>query len=114
MGPEAAWRAALAGGRFLLQRDRVTGEAFFPPRAHAPGTGHAVDWVEASGDGEVYSLTHIMRKPPEPSTHVALVTLAEGPRLMSRVDGAEPHIGMKVRARIITEDGQPLLVFVPA
>lgn len=115
MGPGAHWRAALAEGRFLLQRDVVTGQAFFPPRAFAPGTGHDADWFEASGVGEVYSLTHIMRKPPEPPYTVALITLAEGPRLMNRVDSAEEvHIGMKVRARIITEDGQPLLVFVPA
>jgi uncharacterized OB-fold protein len=115
MGPEAHWRAALAEGRFLLQRDAVTGQAFFPPRAFAPGTGHEAHWFEASGEGEVYSLTHISRKPPEPPYHVVLVTLAEGPRMMSRVEGAEEvRIGMLVKARITQEDGQPLLVFVPA
>ena len=40
-----------------------------------------------------------------------------GVRLMSRVDGLAPErvrIGMAVRARIVDEQGQPLLVFVPA
>lgn len=114
-GPEAIWRAALADGRFLLQRGMASGRAYFPPRAAEPGTGDAVEWFEASGLGEVYSVTVIHAKPPQPNHHVALITLAEGPRLMSRVEGvAEPAIGLKVKARIVEEDGQPLLVFVPA
>jgi len=113
MGPEAVWRAALAEGRLLLQRGVASGRAFFPPRSAEPGTGDAVEWFEASGAGKVYSVTVIGRKPPEPPYHVALITLAEGPRLMSRVEGvAEPAIGLTVKARIVEEDGQPLLVFV--
>jgi uncharacterized OB-fold protein len=116
MGPEAQWRAALAEGRLLLQRGVASGRAFFPPRAFEPGTGQAVEWFEASGLGEVYSVTVIGRKPPEPAYHVALIALDEGPRLMSRVEGMAAEdvaIGLRVRARILAED-PPLLVFEPA
>ena len=48
--------------------------------------------------------------------NVALVDLKEGVRLMSRVEGVPPEavrIGMSVRARIASENGQGLLVFAP-
>jgi len=116
-GPEAVWRAALAEGRFMLQRGVASGRAFFPPRLAEPGTGEAVEWFEACGRGEVYSVTVIGRKPPEPAYAVVLVELEEGPRLMSRVEGVAADavtIGMKLTARIIDEAGTPLLVFDPA
>ena len=54
---------------------------------------------------------------PWQGSHERGYCLAEGPRLMSRVDGIavdDVRIGMAVSARIIDEDGKPLLVFVPA
>ena len=117
-GPEAQWRAALADGRFLLQRAVSSGTVFFPPRLAEPGTGDDdIEWIEASGMGLVYSLTLVSPKPPAEPYNVVLVDLDEGARLMSRVDGIAPHalrIGQRVRARIIEENGAPLLVFVPA
>lgn len=122
--PEAEWRAHLAAGRFMLQRSRSTGAWVFHPRIAAPGSGvEDLDWVEASGEGTVHAVTVVRRKDPAENYNVVLVDLAEGPRLMSRVDGAAPDavtIGMKVRARILpdgdpTKDGaRALLVFVPA
>src|SRR3546814_11356318 len=86
--PEAVWRAALAEGRFLLQRAQSTGTRCFPPRVMEPGTGETdLEWVEAMGTGTVYSVTVIGRKPPAAPYHVALIDLDEGPRLMSRVEG---------------------------
>jgi len=111
--PEAHWRAALAEGRFLLQRDPADGTFHFPPRLAAKHGG-TLEWVEASGRGTIYSVTEIRRRPPEPSYAVVLVDLAEGPRLMSRVDGIaaeEVAIGMPVRAAIAQENEGPLLVF---
>ena len=117
-GPEAQWRAALADGRFLLQRAVSSGTVFFPPRLAEPGTGDDdIEWIEASGMGLVYSLTLVSPKPPAEPYNVVLVDLDEGARLMSRVDGIAPdalRIGQRVRARIIEENGAPLLVFVPA
>ncbi len=64
-GPEAHWRAALAEGRLLLQRALASGTVFFPPRVSEPGTGDpALEWIEASGLGTVYSVTLIPQKPP--------------------------------------------------
>ncbi len=117
MGPEAHWRAALADGSFLLQRGRQSGRAFFPPRIAEPGTGDETEWFEACGEGTVYSVTIIGQKPPAVPYAVVLVELAEGPRLMSRVEGVAPEaiaIGMAVKARIIREGDAPLLVFDPA
>jgi uncharacterized OB-fold protein len=116
--PEAEWRAHLAEGRFMLQRSRSTGSHVFYPRIAEPGTGATgLEWVEASGDGTVHAVTIVRRKDPADSYNVALVDLAEGPRLMSRIDGIDNEavtIGMAVRARIISEEGELLLVFEPA
>lgn len=116
--PEAEWRAHLAAGRFMIQRSRSSGRHVFYPRVAEPGTGAAdLEWVEASGRGTVHAVTIVRRKPPTPDYNVVLVDLAEGPRLMSRVADIAPDavaIGMAVKARIDEEEGQPLLVFVPA
>ncbi|WP_298188656.1 OB-fold domain-containing protein [Novosphingobium sp.] len=114
-GPSAEWDAALAEGRFLLQRPVGGSGAVFPPRAFAPGTGAELEWFEASGLGTVYSATWIQRKPPEPPYNVVLVDLAEGARMMGCVEGVTPetlHIGMAVKARIVAEE-TPMIVFDP-
>jgi uncharacterized protein len=116
--PEAEFGAFLEQGRFMLQRSRTGGACFFYPRVAEPGTGNTdLEWVEASGDGVVYSTTVIRQKPPTPHYNLALIDLAEGARLMSRVEGVAPEgvrIGMKVRAKVIRENNSPLLVFEPA
>lgn len=116
--PEGEWRAHLADGRFMIQRSRSTGGHVFYPRVAEPGTGaEDLEWVEASGKGMVHAVTIVRKKDPADSYNVVLVDLAEGPRLMSRVDGMpveQVKIGMVVRASIVKEGDQPLLVFVPA
>lgn len=113
--PDAEFRAFLAEGRFMIQRSKSSGVHVFYPRAIAPGTGaRDLEWVEASGRGAVYSTTVVRKKPPEPSYNVALIDLAEGPRMMSRVEGLDPAavtIGMAVQARIVDQDGEPVVVF---
>ena len=114
--PDEDFRRVLAEGRFMIQRSAASGRHVFFPRVAEPGTGAPLDWVEASGRGVVYATTVVRKKPPEPSYNVALIDLAEGPRLMSRVEGVEPDavvIGMAVRARIVDQDGEPILVFTP-
>lgn len=116
--PEAEWRAHLADGRFMIQRSRSTGGHVFYPRVMEPGTGaEDLEWVSASGAATVHAVTIVRKKDPADSYSVVLVDLAEGPRLMSRVDGVpvdDIHIGMAVKASIIQEGDKPLLVFVPA
>ena len=118
-GPEEQFRAGLAEGRFMIQRSRSTGAYVFYPRPFVPGTGETdLEWVEASGEGTVHSTT-VNRRSPEKggSFNVALIDLAEGPRMMSRVVGIAPEevtIGMKVRARIDELNGAPAVLWEPA
>ena len=108
-GPIQTHRTALNEGRFLIQRSRSTGAYCFPPRAAAPGSGLAdLEWVEASGFGEVHAVTIVSRKEERGGPYnISLVELDEGPRVMTRVVGIEPErvrIGLRVRARIETVD----------
>ena len=117
--PDIEWHRHLAEGRFMLCADAATGTPFYPPRAVVPGKGtEDVVWVPASGRGTVYSATTVYKRPPEANYNVALVDLAEGPRMMSRIEGiapAEVAIGMAVVARIERPaDGDPFVVFTPA
>lgn len=115
IAPEQAFLAFLAAGRLMIQRARKSGRCFFPPRVAEPVTGDTgYDWVEASGRGIVYATTVTRPRPPAHSVNVALIDLREGPRMMSRVEGVAPEhvaIGMQVRARIVCEDGSPIVVF---
>lgn len=115
--PDKQFLDFLREGRFMLQRSAGDGRYVFYPRVTAPGDGAALEWVEASGNGVVHSTTVVRKKPPEPNYNVALIDLAEGPRLMSRVEGVAPEdvrIGMAVRAKIIKQGEDPVLVFVPS
>jgi uncharacterized OB-fold protein len=114
--PEPEYLTHLAAGRFMLLRGQTSGKTMHYPRVAEPGTGNTdLEWVKASGDGVVYSVTVISVKPPGENYNVALIDLAEGPRMMSRVIGIAPEaveIGMNVKARII-DDGGPIVVFEP-
>ena len=119
-GPDAVYRANLAAGKLALQICAACGDkAVFPPRAVCPHCGSTdLRWQAASGAGTVYSTT-IVRDRPENGgdRNIALIDLAEGARLMSRVEGLPPtqvRIGMAVKARIAKTDAGPLLVFDPA
>jgi uncharacterized OB-fold protein len=111
LGPEARFKAYLGQGRFMIQRSRATGAYVFYPRVAVPGSGDSdLEWVAASGEGAIYAIT--VNRAREGSYNVALVDLAEGPRLMTRIEGVETApIGAKVRARIAVLEGEPALVF---
>lgn len=123
MNPEQEYFEHLAAGRFMIQKPRCADNAFDPggyvfyPRVAEPGSGATgLEWVEASGRGTVYSATVIRQKPPTPNYSLVLIDLAEGPRMMSRVDGIAPEavtIGMAVKAKVIVENDQPMVVFEP-
>ena len=113
--PDEDFRRFLAEGRFRIQRSASGGYVFYP-RVAEPGTGAPLEWVDASGQGVVYATTVVRKKPPEPSYNVAVIELAEGPRMMSRVEGLPPEdvrIGMRVAAEIVEQDGEPVVVFRP-
>jgi uncharacterized OB-fold protein len=80
------------------------------------------DWVPISGRGEIYTHSVVYRGPGAPFADllplvVAMVTLEEGPAMMSNVVGVEPeavHIGMKVQlAYEDVDDEITLPVFEP-
>lgn len=116
MQPDGEYAAFLAEGRFMIQRSRSSGRHVFPPRVAEPGTGmRDLEWVAPRGTGTVHSITEVAQRPPTPNTNVALVNLDEGPRLITRIEGAAtlPAIGTRVRARVRSTDKGPVLVFEP-
>lgn len=117
-GPEQFYKDKLAQGRFEIQKCAGCGKHVFYPRVICPHCGaDKLAWVAASGAGTIYSTTVVRRKPDAGGDYnVALVDLAEGPRMMSRVAGIEPaavKIGMKVTARIDRDGEAPIVEFTP-
>jgi len=117
-GPEKRYHDFLAEGRFMIQSSRSTGAFVFYPRVVAPATGVAdLEWVEASGDGVVYATTCNRQRPDRGGDYnIALIDLAEGPRMMARVVGIAPdavRVGMKVKARVDAIGDDPAVVFEP-
>ena len=114
--PDYFEKAYLADGKFMIQRSASSGRHVFYPRPFIPGSGEDdLEWVEASGEGTVYSTTANRRSPEKGGTfNVALIDLAEGPRMMARVVGIDPDavtIGMKVRAKIEDLNGAPAVLW---
>ncbi len=117
-GPEAIFRAHLAEGRFMIQRSASTGAHVFYPRLVAPGTGEAdLEWVEASGEGTVYATTVNRRRPEKGGDfNVALIDLAEGPRMNASVDAPNEdlEVGMALKVAFDTVDDVAVPIFRPA
>lgn len=83
------WEGCRAG-KLLLQRCRETGRAYFPPRPFSPYTGgRDVEIFESSGRATLYSYVIHHREVPGfvPPYAIAVVELAEGPRLMANIVG---------------------------
>ena len=88
-----------------IQQCAACGHSQFYPRLYCTACmSERVEWVTASGHGTVLSFT-IVYRPVTPAFAadvpyvVALITLDEGPQLMSNVVGCAPetvHIGMPV------------------
>ena len=116
VGPEQQFKDFLSEGKFMIQRCKSLNQFFFHPRVAFPGSGERdLEWVEASGNGVVYS-TSCNRRLPEKGgdVNLSLITLAEGPRMMARVEGIDPdkvEIGQKVKARISSLNGEPAIIF---
>lgn len=88
----AYWEAARQE-KLVIRKCRACGEMHFMPRAVCPMCwSNDLQWVEASGRGKVHSFT-IIRRAPLPVFAarvpyvVALIDLAEGPRMMANVVG---------------------------
>lgn len=115
-GVLAQHQAALAEGKFLIQKCNGCGQHIYFPREVCPHCGSdAVQFASPSGQGTVYAVTTVRRKPAEGGDYnVSLIDLDEGPRLMSRVDNLKPDevkIGQRVSARVVVADGKGVVVF---
>jgi hypothetical protein len=92
---EPYWAGA-RDGKLMLKRCRSCDRPFFYPRSHCPRCWSSdTDWIQASGRGTIYSFTVIAHHDVPPFKYwipyvVALVELAEGPRLVTHVVGVEP------------------------
>lgn len=91
----AAWFAAIDREEFTLPRCASCGLHFLYPRSSCPGcASRDVALVPASGRGTVASFVINHRPPPgfeaDGPYVIALVDLAEGPRMMAGVVGVEP------------------------
>ncbi|MBO9355951.1 DNA-binding protein [Bordetella petrii] len=117
-GPESEYLAALAAGRFQIQRCAECARAVFYPRCVCPHCGAAkLDWLTPSGLATVYATTVVHRKAEQGGDYnVCLVDLDEGVRMMGQVvslPAAEVRIGMPVQARIQGQGVAARVVFEP-
>ena len=103
----------------MLQRCAACERHVFYPRVLCPHcSSGSLEWVAASGQGTVHSVTVVQRRVEDGGPYnVVLVDLDEGVRMMSRVEGIaheQVRIGQRV-THVIREcpDG-PLVCFVPA
>ena len=117
-GPDVVFTRALAAGEFRIQRCAHCKQHFFYPRITCPHCGsNQLAWVRPSGKATVYSTSVPRQKPALGGDYnIALIDLAEGPRMMSRVVGIAPEkvkIGMAVKAFVSEIDGDPVVFFKP-
>ncbi len=81
------WDGA-AAGKLLLQSCAACQHVYFPPRPFCAACGsREVSVVEASGKGTLHSYVIHHRKVPgfTPPYAIAVVELAEGPRMMTNI-----------------------------
>jgi uncharacterized OB-fold protein len=117
------WDGA-AAGELRIQRCADCGEAYFYPRPICPSCGSFnVEWFTASGDATLYSYVINHRPAPgfedEAPYAIAVVQLAEGPRMMTSLVGvpATPEalvLDMPLRVTFEQRGDVSLPVFTPA
>ena len=78
-------------GELRLQRCRACAKSYFPPRPFCPScASRDVEVYAASGKAILYSYVINQRPRPDMGTEphsIAVVTLAEGPRMMTNIVG---------------------------
>jgi uncharacterized OB-fold protein len=117
------WDGA-AAGKLRIQRCTDCGAPYFYPRPLCPSCGSGnVEWFTASGDATLYSYVINHRPAPgfeeEAPYAIAVVQLAEGPRMMTSLVGvpATPEalvLDMRLRVAFEQRGDMALPVFTPA
>ena len=112
---EPYWEAARAG-RLLLKQCADCGKTHYYPRPLCPFCMSAnTEWLEASGDGSIYSWS--VERRGTPPYAIAFVSLPEGPTLLTNIVDCDLDalaIGQRVKLAFETRDEQPVPVFRPA
>ena len=113
-----------AAGELRIQRCLDCGQPYFYPRPLCPLCGSAnVEWFTASGEATLYSYVINHRPAPgfadEAPYAIAVVQLAEGPRMMTNLVGvpATPEalvLDMPLRVTFEQRGDIALPVFAPA
>jgi uncharacterized protein len=113
-----------AAGELRLQRCADCSEAYFYPRPVCPSCGSTrVEWFTASGDATLYS--YVINNRPAPGFEaeapyaIAVVQLAEGPRMMTNIVGVPQtpealELDMPLRVTFEQRGEISLPVFGPA
>ncbi|MEM8499041.1 MAG: bifunctional MaoC family dehydratase N-terminal/OB-fold nucleic acid binding domain-containing protein [Pseudomonadota bacterium] len=110
------WWDACDEGKVLIQRCKNCQTLRHPPRPMC-GECQSTDWdsVESTLDGEIFSFVE-MHYPKFPGYKypliVAVISLAEGTRIISNVVGIESDevtIGMKVKGKVVQVDEKTML-----
>jgi uncharacterized OB-fold protein len=120
---QAFWDGA-AHGQLRIQRCVTTGRCFFYPQPYSPFVlGGAVEWITASGDATLYSY-NINHRPAagfedEGPYAIAVVQLAEGPRMMTNIvgiDNTPENLVLDMALKVSFQDrgGFAVPVFTPA
>ena len=116
------WDAA-AAGELRIQRCADCGIAYFYPRPICPSCGSGnVEWFTASGRATLYS--YVINHRPAPGFEadapyaIAVVQLAEGPRMMTNLVGVAPtpealELDMELRVAFEQRGELSLPVFTP-
>ena len=112
-----------ARGELMLQRCRACGKPYFYPRPVCPECGSTdVEWFTASGRATLYS--YVINHRPAPGFEadapyaIAVVELAEGPRLLTNLVDVEPDpdalpLDLPVEVRFETAGEAAVPVFRP-
>lgn len=113
----------VAAAKLCITRCGDCGQPFFPPSPVCPFCSKQnIEWFEASGEATLYSYVIHHRPLPywdtEGPRSVALVELAEGPRLVSSVVGCEQtpealQLDMALQATFVSFDEATVLCFEP-
>jgi len=95
---------ACAAGKLVLQHCQHCGHVLFYPRTHCDACqSDQLAWEDASGAGTIASYTVVRRAVSadfETPYVIALIDLAEGPRMMSQIIDADPDalaVGLSVK-----------------
>jgi uncharacterized OB-fold protein len=107
---ERFWDAAREG-KLLLKKCNSCAEVFHYPRSLCPFCFSESSWIESAGLGVIYSYTAVnLRADPYV---LAMVTLAEGPTIMTNIigDAAGLKVGQPVRVQFVETTGEERLPF---